>query len=752
MGRRKVIFLGAVGVLVGLAAAALTFLPPRLAREEMRRVARRLDSRVRAREVAGVPGRLTIDHLSVLPSGLSAPLITVERIDVRYGLLPLLWGEVRVDRVDIVRPQFTVELPDARASAAVGRFVGRLRGASRSEGPSSGASALPDVRLTRGSLRLVDRRGACVLARDVEATLSVGGTLRVMLHEIGVGAEPEDPWLVLRVLEAGIAVADRRITHVVADGGTLRLRRHGDGAVEVEETLRRALELHSEILPARQVPADDARAAPLPALRFDGLAVEVDDRARGRRMQIGPVAGSVRPENRLAAAEVALEMSLGTGRASVAGTVDAASGTADLRIELDRAALDPVLSLSPPPPWLQLDGAIATGNLHIATAGAGDETGIEGDLEVSGVDLVVPEVAARPLEDLLLAFHGRLRVRRDPFEIAAPDARVALNGVDASLRGEVLVAQDTAQRGTVDFLLPATPCDALLRRLPEPLVAQLIGFRLQGSFGAEVHVRFDRADLDATELDFDVDNGCRVVASGTGVDRFRGVFTRQVPDGAGGSRPFTTGPGSESWTPFEQISPFLVGAVLTTEDGAFFSHRGFAPRQIREAFVRDLRSGRFSAGASTISMQLAKNVFLSREKTLSRKLQEAFFTWLLEQSMSKEEILELYLNVIEYGPGIYGVRAASDHFFGVAPVALSPVQGIYLATILPDPVGRYAQFERGRVWESTQRRIERIAGHMAARGRLEDISAADALAEPIVFRGQGALAEVPEEPDDSAAN
>src|SRR6185369_12377724 len=114
------------------------------------------------------------------------------------------------------------------------------------------------------------------------------------------------------------------------------------------------------------------------------------------------------------------------------------------------------------------------------------------------------------------------------------------------------------------------------------------------------------------------------------------------------------GPGTEGWVSMGSLPKFMEVGVLTCEDGRFMRHHGFDKEAIINSIRENLAAGGFKRGASTISMQLAKNLYLSREKTLSRKLQEAVLTLYLEQELSKDQIIELYLNVIEFGPGIYG--------------------------------------------------------------------------------------------------
>jgi membrane peptidoglycan carboxypeptidase len=135
------------------------------------------------------------------------------------------------------------------------------------------------------------------------------------------------------------------------------------------------------------------------------------------------------------------------------------------------------------------------------------------------------------------------------------------------------------------------------------------------------------------------------------------------------------------------ISHYLQYAVLTSEDPSFFYHRGFIMDAFRESLIENIKKKRFVRGGSTISMQLVKNVFLSREKTISRKLQEILIVWLIEnyQLVSKERMFEIYLNAIEWGPGIYGIKEAAHFYFLKTPAQLTLAESIFLASIIPHP-------------------------------------------------------------------
>ncbi len=139
------------------------------------------------------------------------------------------------------------------------------------------------------------------------------------------------------------------------------------------------------------------------------------------------------------------------------------------------------------------------------------------------------------------------------------------------------------------------------------------------------------------------------------------------------------------WIDYERISVHLKRAVVASEDAKFTTHAGFDWDGIQHALERNLKEGTFMAGGSTISQQLAKNLYLSAERSLLRKGQEAVLTVMLETMLDKRRILEIYLNVIEWGEGVFGIEAAARYYFGVGAAALDPSQAAWLAAMMPRP-------------------------------------------------------------------
>jgi monofunctional biosynthetic peptidoglycan transglycosylase len=140
-----------------------------------------------------------------------------------------------------------------------------------------------------------------------------------------------------------------------------------------------------------------------------------------------------------------------------------------------------------------------------------------------------------------------------------------------------------------------------------------------------------------------------------------------------------------TWMPLGRISPYLVQAVVVSEDDKFWSHKGFDFEAIKTALEKDLKNKTWRYGGSTITQQLAKNLFLSPSKNPIRKLREVIITWRLERALPKKRILELYLNVVEWGTGVFGAEAASQRYYGKPASELSPREAAHLAVVLPSP-------------------------------------------------------------------
>jgi membrane peptidoglycan carboxypeptidase len=191
------------------------------------------------------------------------------------------------------------------------------------------------------------------------------------------------------------------------------------------------------------------------------------------------------------------------------------------------------------------------------------------------------------------------------------------------------------------------------------------------------------------------------------------------------------------YTPLTQLSPYLKKCVLTTEDPSFFFHRGFIDEAFRQSIIKNIRKRKFARGASTISMQLVKNVFLTREKTISRKMEEILLVYILENNRisSKDRMLEVYFNIIEWGPNVYGIGEAVQFYFQKRPSDLTLNECLFLATIIPRPKGFMWRFGKdGNLKEFASKQFTFLTNLMMRRAVLEPSDTLMA-AQPIKIAG-----------------
>jgi len=192
----------------------------------------------------------------------------------------------------------------------------------------------------------------------------------------------------------------------------------------------------------------------------------------------------------------------------------------------------------------------------------------------------------------------------------------------------------------------------------------------------------------------------------------------------------TTARPIRAWIPYNSISLHVRNAVIIAEDSSFFQHSGYDIDEIRESVKRNWREKRFARGASTITQQLAKNLYLSTSRNPLRKVREFFIAQELEQSLSKRRIFEIYLNVIEWGDGIYGIEPAARRYFGKSASELLPEEAAILAAMIPNP----RRYTPARNLNYLERRKKEILERLARRKYLPPDEYAAALVRPIVFR------------------
>lgn len=233
------------------------------------------------------------------------------------------------------------------------------------------------------------------------------------------------------------------------------------------------------------------------------------------------------------------------------------------------------------------------------------------------------------------------------------------------------------------------PANDLFASLPKGLFYNLEGLKVDGTLSYRFLLDVDFASLDSLQLESSLTaRNFQIIQYGnTDLRKMNEPFEYTVYENEEPVRTFEVGEGNPSFRPFPAVSRYLPLAIMQSEDAGFFYHNGFIPSAIRESLILDLKERRFARGGSTLSMQLVKNVFLSRNKTIARKLEEMLIVWLIESNRltSKERMFEVYLNIVEWGPLVYGAAEASHFYFAKEPSALTLGECIFLASIVPKP-------------------------------------------------------------------
>jgi Transglycosylase len=676
-------------------------------------------------------GRIVLAEVTIPGAAGGQPLATIERLTIPFGVA-LGWHsaiEVVGLHVQAVRGGDDDNVETILTTLRGRKHQGGASGSSEAPGAgtapasSEGAAAgpsLPDVTLIDASIVARDEKNHVHLAiPSLSGEIRPGQRLALRMHAVKaaleLGAEGHGPSFGADELDVETPLAGMRPT------GIPSLRVAGGSA------------------------------SPLPQLSLTGIAGV-----------IGPPPAGV-PD---AASGLVIDLRGSYGGAKEAlwtakGHADPANGTGKLALRAEQFSLGRIAEVLPPsvlkPGDTTLDAAL---DLDWAT----DAVNFGGELAVVGLSLQSDALAADPVEDVSVNINlgGTVYPLARRLELGRAEARVG--DVTARLTGHVAMPAGTFRFTNgktlsvvpdidLHFSVPRVPCAKLLSSIPSALVPRLQGFVLQGFFAADVGVKIDFANLDDLDLTGKVGiDGCKVVKTPDDVKALANpetlvinVEAPKLPGGQPGETdtlPVVVGPDNPDFAPYEQISPYLVGSIMTTEDNGFFKHHGWVSSEFKSALRRNLQGGGFRLGASSITMQMVKNVLLTKDKTLSRKAQELFLVWYLEQVLPKERILELYFNAIEFGPRIYGIGAASRHYFGKKPADLNPLEAAFFSSILPSPKRRYVQYCHGSLSPQWDRYIRRILGKVHERGRITDDEYAAFSVQPLVFdRGEASFTE-----------
>ncbi|MBU0551352.1 transglycosylase domain-containing protein [Myxococcota bacterium] len=666
-------------------------LTERLARDKLQGLAARLGYGLALGRF--VPEDLRGRHLRLEDLRLhdADELLIAEIPQIRVTLKPhgFNLGAIRPQRVAIDKPTLHIQ-GDGTLKGAL-RALEALKPAPRATAtdPEAPRREIPEIHIRGG--RLIDHAGGLQL-REGDLTYKAGrieGSVQITQPKLGRCRFEGDL--------SGLAIACDEALRYPLPGGAIAVAR----ALEIQRRpvfSARLRDLHIEV---------GAKARGLLAL-LSGLSADIAARRgaeEGEPWVIDlslklPAGGEVEAHGTADRRRVALSAEI-VGfplSAAYAGAEGEANTTLSLELDLPqrRARLEGVTRLSQATITHPSLAEGPVGPLDLRLGGR-----VEAQISQGGGVRVTISEGMLKAGDLPLHFEGR-------FEKGAHVE------VEAKLRAD----------GDV-------PAATLLSALPPGLLPHLQPITARGKLRIAGHVKIDMSNLKDTILDVDL-NLRRLeiqrINEAIDLEALRHEFTTTFEMPGEDEPPLTrvTGPETERWVPLEEIPPLLQEAIIAQEDGGFYKHKGVSLFHLRGSLIRNLERGHFVRGGSTLTMQLAKNLFLTRTKTLSRKLEELILTWLLEEAFEKDELMALYVNVVEFGPDVFGIKEAAAYYFNKLPHDLTPTEIAFLVRLLPGPRAFHKEFERKQLSKGWIKRVDRLLKLLVKRGHLSEEEYAEA--------------------------
>jgi hypothetical protein len=686
--RLRFILVGVFAVLL-LAAGLVPRLVARQVRARLQAMAERYGAKV---EVAAVRvGLRKVELVGLRVDGSGAdPILWAPRVTAKIALSELLVGRIHVVKAELEGPRvFVVHGGPADNVASV------LEALKKPRVQGSRRLVIDELQIKDAELEARDRKRGAVTIDQLSATVRPNDRVEVELEGL----------------------------HAVA--------RFGASADVATLSLSSAIQGRTPVgLPT--IKLEGAQLLPFTGLRLGGIGGEVgpDPDSPGRaKIDLGGSYGNRTDK-------------LWSAR----GWIDPGARQGRVTIAAERFKLGTLSKVMGGSKQGVVDTQGAEVDVHLELGYASEVVDFGGRVHLSGLTIENPRLGPKPVPHVGFDVKTKGRVELPGRHLILEELKVDYRGVHASLVADMANIGKTPSFHATATIEPIA-CQRVLDALPPELTPFLQGFQIAGTFSTDLH-----AGLDLGALDTPVDlggkvgiEGCKVTRSPEwgSADRLSRAFEQTVEFEPGHWMTFVAGPENPDFVPYAEISPHLVNSIMTTEDNGFMRHRGFIPSEFRSALQQNLQRGYFRLGASSITMQMVKNVLLSREKTLSRKLQEMFLTWYVEHHLSKERILEIYFNVIEFGPGIYGIGRASHHYFGHPAKELTPREAAFFSSILPNPKRRYVQFchASGQVDAKWDAYLKRIIRKNHERHRLTDDEFSEAMAAPLTFSRAEAVSE-----------
>lgn len=607
---------------------------------------------------------------------------------------------------------------------------------------------------------------------------------RLALRDLILGEteSPRDPFFRAEVLSIEAkalrpSLKKSEIRKLTLSGSQIDIHPTAEGSTNLEAALRPVLDkLHPEAKP-RSTP-DDGEDAPtggeetsLPdvesllryvalapeSLRVERTTVTLHPRsARDAPMKISEIDASLGHDLLVGRLNTKVSFMVQNGRFELEGHVGYKNREIDINVAMDNVDVGTLRTrLARVLPALKrgefLKKGKVTGKVALVHASGSPQWTFNTNLKARNFTLEHPKLATTPVEDLSFDIFGNLSYHTETGDLHLTQAGFTLGGATVRASVDVLGIGEGHSKAPVDLktakinlaMKPASAQD-IFDAVPFALRDRLEGTTFEGKVGFTFSADIDarkigemKTESEVTLKSFDITK----FNEETDVRKLLDGFTHTViqPETDYEFTVFTSRE-SHRWTSLENVSPYLAKAITTNEDGSFYKHKGFSWYQVKKTIEKNLKERRFVRGASTVSMQLIKNVFLSSEKTISRKLQEVFLTYAMEEvvEVPKDRILEIYLNIIEWGPHTYGIRGAARHYFGKRPKELSLAESVFLISIIPGPRKYHKYYKSGGISDAWWDRMKRLLGSMLDRNKITQEEYDDAIkARPPFFYGDG---------------
>ncbi len=449
-------------------------------------------------------------------------------------------------------------------------------------------------------------------------------------------------------------------------------------------------------------------------MKVENLAFRLDDNGKKTTINFQ----KLRLVNKQLETSIKVETNTFTQRIRIAGLADPRNKTADIRFfNIDSGAIKV--------PYLDerynLKSSFDSIRINIQNIDkSGGELHFDGFASIANLMINHKKIANKDVIIKNAKFDFRFLLGSDFISIDS-SSTVQFNKVKFHPYLAYETEEDTVYK--LKVTIPKMKAQDFIVSLPDGLFTHFQGMEAQGNFEYKLDFMFNKNKPNKLIFDSKLKKeNLKITKYGeANLNKLNGEFIYRAIIQNVQQRPVLVGSENPNYTPMDQISPYLQKCVLTSEDPSFFSHRGFINEAFKQSILKNIRTKKFSRGASTISMQLIKNVFLTREKTVSRKLEEILLVYILENNRiaSKERMLEVYFNVIEWGPNVYGIGEAAQFYFQKKPIDLTLKECLFLATIVPKPKKFMWQFDsEGNLKSFAKQQQKFLSNLMLRRGIL----------------------------------